>query len=88
MIGGAKDWEWDVHSVWRVENQKAQEVRFTGKQDFERLQFELKFKKKIQWNMLLWIIQQACASHGQRWQKEEGSHLIRDVGITGVFVSI
>ena len=46
MIGGTKDWEWDVHSVWTVENQKAQEVRFTGKQDFERLHFELKIKKK------------------------------------------
>lgn len=66
MIGGTKDWEWDVHSVWTVENQKAQEVRFTGKQDFERLHFELKIKKKIEWNMLLWIIQQACASHRQR----------------------
>ena len=46
MIGGTKDWEWDVHSVLIVENQKAQEVRFTGKQDFERLHFELKIKKK------------------------------------------
>lgn len=66
-------------SVWRVENQKAQEGRFTGKQDFERLHFELKLKKKYDETCFLWIIQQASALVMGRDDREEGSHLIRDI---------